>query len=173
MVSRRFSSKVAAVELLRNAWFVVQFDPVKSFFHVVRSAVPFETLDDMKRRFDEVSDAIDHAGRADAGLLVDTRAAAPRNDPAFEKAFAPLRARLFGGLSRRAVLVRTPIGRLQVDRHQREDQNDIHVFQDEELAVAYCTDRTPAAPMSARRRVSGGSVEAPKSAASGRGRSSG
>ncbi|RMG95787.1 MAG: hypothetical protein D6705_12845 [Deltaproteobacteria bacterium] len=66
-----------------------------------------------------------------AGLLVDLRSAPGRNDDPYERAVAPHRKALLTRAERVAVLVGTPIGALQVQRHMREDGVDALVGHDE------------------------------------------
>jgi hypothetical protein len=63
--------------------------------------------------------------RARSGpLLVDLRDAKGRNDPSFEHAMAGYRRAMFQGFPTVVVLVRTAIGKLQVQRHFVEDGLD-------------------------------------------------
>lgn len=95
----------------------------------------------MTSAFTQVNRVLDRHGRARLSLIVDTREAPPRNDPAFEAAFGPLRAQMLSGFRRVAVLVSTPIGKLQVERHAREDGLSVRAFSDEIEALTYCNGR--------------------------------
>lgn len=119
-----------------SQFFVVECS--KGVIRVTRSATPFASLSQMQLEFDRLNDHLDRLGRRWASVLVDTRAAPPRNDPAFEEAFEPLRRRMLGGFRRSAVLISSPIGKLQVERHVRLDGLDARVFSDLEAASAYC-----------------------------------
>lgn len=125
-------------ELLRNKHFVITRAPGSPVIEIKRSAEPFATIDELRRAFAEVNRVLDEAGRAQLNLLVDTRDAPPRNDPAFELAFDPLRTAMVSGFRRVAVLVRTTAGRLQAERHSRRDGNDNQVFTEESAARIYC-----------------------------------
>jgi hypothetical protein len=141
------------VEQLRNAHFVVAYEPSSRHFRVTRSSVPFATIDEMRERFLEVIGVLDKIGRAGANLLIDTTAAPARNDPEFELAFDPIRVRLLAGFRRAAVLVKTTVGRLQADRHQRQDKTGAQTFSDIALAEAFCAERDSNPPTSLRRSV--------------------
>jgi hypothetical protein len=104
---------------------------------VVRTREPFESLTELDDSFRELNAYLDSRGRAKHRLLVDTRQAPSRNDTAFERAFAPHRTRMLAGFERRAVLVRSVVGKLQVQRHAREDEVDSHAFTDEAEALAW------------------------------------
>lgn len=138
------------MEQIRNHHFVVAYDA--KTFSVTRTAAPFSTLEEMRARFLEVISVLDRVGRDGASLLVDTSAAPARNDPAFEAAFDPLRVRLLGGFRRVAVVVKTPVGKLQADRHGRQDKVGTVTFNDRALAEAWLAERdsTPPSPSSRR-----------------------
>ena len=72
-----------------------------------------------------------------SSLLVDLRAIVGRNDAAFETALAPLRRELLRKFERTAVLVRTTIGRLQLQRYLASDGIVAEVFSDEAEALAW------------------------------------
>jgi hypothetical protein len=75
---------------------------------------------------------------ADAStLLVDLRAIVGRNDASFETALAPLRRDLLRRFRRSALLVRTRIGHLQLQRYLAADGIDASVFSDEAEAMAW------------------------------------
>jgi hypothetical protein len=77
---------------------------------------------------------------------VDMRAGPMRNDPEFERAVGPINRDLFQGYGRVAILVRTAVGRLQVQRVAKANGNsDPHVFTDEDAALAYLRAREPIA----------------------------
>jgi len=120
---------------VRNRHFEVDLIPGTNVVSVTRSGRAFETLDEVEESWTEVNDALDAYGRERHALLVDTRAAPPRNDPEFEEVFSRHRRRMLSGFPSMAVLVRTSVGRLQVERHAREDGTDLRVFTDENEAV--------------------------------------
>lgn len=104
---------------------------------MIRSAVPFDTIDDLHATHDAIPRVLDTLGREQKALLVDTRAAPPRNDPAFEAALRQLRFRITRGFRRVAVLTKSAVGQLQVQRQAREANEDMGVFASEEEAMAY------------------------------------
>ncbi len=104
---------------------------------VVRLPNDFASMADMEEAMEELNAHLDSLGRAKLLLLVDTRRAKPRNDPEFEAAFAPHRKRMLSGFKQQAVLVRTEVGRLQVNRHARMDGTELQAFCDEKKAVRW------------------------------------
>ncbi|TPV93573.1 MAG: hypothetical protein B7733_19740 [Myxococcales bacterium FL481] len=73
-------------------------------------------------------------------LLVDTRATTGRNDPQFEQAMAPLRRQLQANFERVAVVLRSTIGRMQVERYARDDGDvPLRAFTSYEEALGWLT----------------------------------
>ena len=104
---------------------------------ITRSSRPLANLLDLGRAWDDIRRALTFVDRSKVCLLIDTRAAPGRNDPEFERAFAPIRAEITRGFLRCAVLVRLTVSRLQVQRHANSDGNDVRVFTDEAEALAW------------------------------------
>jgi hypothetical protein len=90
------------IELLRTRHFVVESVSGTPRIEVTRTAEPFESIEEMRAAFTEVSKVLDREGRQTSALLVDTRAAPPRNDPAFEQAFDAIRLMLLTGFACRS-----------------------------------------------------------------------
>jgi hypothetical protein len=83
-----------------------------------------------------VNAALDRVRSSRVGLLVDVRDTPGRNDVDFERAFEPHRARLHAGFARSAVLTRTVVGRMQVNRQAGADQTT-RAFTSEEEAEQF------------------------------------
>lgn len=118
----------------------LEVDEARRIVRYVRSAEPFESIDDATRMFDDLVLANDRVARRDLGLLSDVRLAPGRNDEAFEGVVAARRNELFGGFRKRAVLVRTMVGKLQVQRLNRASVTAADVFDDEVAAIAYLSE---------------------------------
>jgi hypothetical protein len=118
----------------------LEVDEARRIVRYVRSAEPFESIDDATRMFDDLVLANDRVARRDLGLLSDVRLAPGRNDEAFEGVVAARRNELFGGFRKRAVLVRTMVGKLQVQRLNRASVTAADVFDDEAAAIAYLSE---------------------------------
>jgi len=111
------------------------WDAKRALARFVRSELAYASVEDIEREGLEVERALKKAGKI--RLLIDLRAATPRNDPSFEVAIAQFRHKLLGGGQRVAILVRTAMGALQVKRHMREDGIQVEVFTQEEEAIAF------------------------------------
>jgi hypothetical protein len=86
---------------------------------LTRTAEPFETLTDLVREHEALIPHLEPC-RAQP-LLVDLREAKGRNDASFEASMARFRQAMFRGFPKIVVLVRSAIGKLQVQRHFVED----------------------------------------------------
>lgn len=116
----------------------LEIDEGRRVIRYTRSSKPFASIDDALATFRAVGLASRQLDRSRYGLLSDVREAPGRNDPAFEAAVAKHRNDLFVGFAKRATLVRTASGALQVQRINREMHwPDVHVFHDEAEALAY------------------------------------
>lgn len=123
--------------LVTTPHFVVTRESGREIVRVTRTDVPFASLDELETTFQPLQLALDGIGRKRHALLIDTRAAPLRTDPEFERAFEPHRVRLLSGFARVAVLVRSAVGKLQVQRHSRDDGLAVAVFDDEAEAEAW------------------------------------
>lgn len=116
------------------------FDVVRRgrLVQVARTERAFASAADIDRGHDELARVLDALPRARMGILVDLRLAPARNDPEFEKAMAMHRRRMFDGFARRAVLVKSAVGKLHVQRYARQDgDGELEVFTDPDAALAF------------------------------------
>ncbi len=115
----------------------LELDATGRLVRYTRSAEPFASLDDAMNEFREIGGVDAGLPRSELSLLTDIRLVPGRNDDAFETAVASRRNELFGGFRKRATLVRTLVGKLQVQRLNRASILATEVFDDEDAAVAY------------------------------------
>lgn len=104
---------------------------------VRRTTRRYATLDEIAPSFTAINRRLAELPRAADTILVDLRAAVGRNDPAFEQAIAPLRRTLLRKFERVGVLVRSGIGRLQLQRYLAEDGIAAVVFANEAEAMKW------------------------------------
>ncbi len=123
--------------VLETPWINVHTDAHAPLVRYTRTSEPYPSLREMERLHDEAARALDRLGRQRYALLVDMRSSPMNNEPGFERSAARARDVLVRGFPRVAVLVRTAVGSLQINRHIREGGHDIAVFQDEVQAIAY------------------------------------
>lgn len=133
-------------EILDNDRWNIELDQSKALVRVLRKDSQTRSIDEMQRLYAEVDALLNSLGRARHVLLVDLRTSPVRNDPEWEQAAGQLRPKLFKGFSRVAVLVKTAVGALQIQRYSREDNLDLHIFFDEQEALVYLAGRRPPRP---------------------------
>ena len=128
--------------LLATPYGTLTWDMNHSIGRFVRSSLGYASVEDIENEGILVERALQKAGKI--RLLVDLRAATPRNDPSFEADIVKFRRKLCGGGQQIAILVCTAMGALQVKRHMREDGFAVEVFTQEAAALAHLAQRAPA-----------------------------
>lgn len=103
---------------------------------IARTAEPL-SLDGARAELAVIGTQLAGVDRARTGLLDDLRDAPLRNDPSFETKAVQLRPALVLGFRYVAVLVRTAVGRLQINRLTEPDEFPTLAFLDEAEAVAH------------------------------------
>lgn len=121
-------------------------DDAERVVTVYRTSEPYPSLEIAESVLERLIRHIDGAQYRQYGLLLDTRDAVGRNDPAFEELmvrFAPL---LFAPFARKAILLRSAIGLMQASRvGQRHDSSAPDVFRNEGEARQYLAGKRPSA----------------------------
>ncbi len=135
-----------AVELMRNDYIVLTQEAGGRILRQRRSSLAFATPAEAKATYEQAVAVYDRVGRTGRGLLVDSRLAPGRNDPAFEVVMTEFRRRALPGFAAAAVLVQSAMGRLQAQRITRQEGTDQLVTSDEAEAVAHLLKHTPAPP---------------------------
>ena len=115
-------------------WFTID-ERADGVVVVTRSGVPFASIAEVERGYGAAVERLERLPRGRQSVLVDLRHAPPRNDPAFEAAVAPLRRRIFAGFASCGVVVRSLVGKMQIQRHAAEDGHSIEVFTDLPVAL--------------------------------------
>jgi hypothetical protein len=102
-----------------------------------RTSRRYADLSELRPSFAAVERQLYALDPAASAVLVDLRAIVGRNDASFESALAPLRRELLRKFARSALLVRTRIGHLQLQRYLAADGIEASVFSDEAEAMAW------------------------------------
>jgi hypothetical protein len=123
-------------ELVRNEYFSLSANDDARIMRLLRTGTAFASTEAIDQAFLDVARASDTVSPA-WGLLLDSRDAPARNDPAFEEQFKRLRRPILARFGRTAVLVKSAAGKLQVARYAREDNAALAVFDDETEAIAF------------------------------------
>lgn len=108
---------------------------------VRRTANSYTSVNDVRAAFDPIRRIVETLDRANTSVLVDMRLAPPRDDPEFERAAGDQPKLLSRDFKRSAVLIRTAIGLLHVQRHMQRLGLPMKVFNDELLALDYLRGR--------------------------------
>ncbi|XXT14857.1 hypothetical protein WME94_31875 [Sorangium sp. So ce429] len=124
--------------LLQNEHLTVTYEQELSIVRSTRSELPYPSPDEFIRVHTEALQVYESLDRGRLGHLIDLRRPPMNNDPAFEAATMRTRSMLVQEFAAVAIVVRTAVGSLQVNRLLREENNDnVMVFHDEEVAVGY------------------------------------
>jgi hypothetical protein len=132
---------VAFRELVSNDYCALSMDDLRGIVRFVRTSVPVRSIVEADRYFGEVNARLDSMGRTHMKLILDFRDAPMRNDPAFEASMAEHRKRLVRNVLRVAIIVKTAVGRLHVQRLGKEDHIDQAIVTTEEAAIDYVTQK--------------------------------
>lgn len=122
--------------LLSTPHWVLEEDENHRITVLRRTPVPWKSVEEIGHANDRVLEHFRpyHEGY---GVVVDMRYAPTRNDPSFENAMAPLRARIGDIFARVAVLLDSAVGVLQVDRLGRAEGGKTFATQSESSATRF------------------------------------
>ncbi|WP_437274525.1 hypothetical protein WME90_25075 [Sorangium sp. So ce375] len=124
--------------LLQNDHLTVTLDEEMSIVRSTRSELAYPSPDDFIRIHTQALQVYESLDRWSLGHLLDLRRAPMNNAPAFEAATMRTRSMLVSEFACVAIVVRTAVGALQVNRLLREENNEhVVVLQDEDAAVGY------------------------------------
>lgn len=135
--TKRHSTFTRPVEHLRTGHVVVTEEEGGRVLRFRRTTLPFATVADAKRMYGQVLAVYDRLGRADRGLLVDSRDAPGRNDPEFEAALLEFRSQALPGFAAIAILMKTAVGKLQAQRYEGKTTDSQFVTDDEASALEH------------------------------------
>lgn len=127
----------ASRELYCDEYLHVVLEQGGTRVRIVRSARPFRDTATIERVYSAVHAALRALDLKDCNMLSDQRLAPGRNEPEFEQALAHVRNQIYPLFRKRAVLVQTAIGKLQVSRLLKEDLCERMVSQDEAELLRY------------------------------------
>lgn len=120
----------------RSAYHIIDQVGRPGVFRMTRTNAPYSTVGLAEAEFEALSSWFDGLDIVEA-LLIDLRLATGRNDDAFETAIRPRRRTLFRRFAHLGFLCTSWTGRLQIERHGREDRIGLRVFLDEDEALAW------------------------------------
>ena len=120
--------------VFENPLLLVRFLPSRRLMCAIRSAQPTESTA-MLQTLRQAQPIIDRLGPQ--LMLLDLREGPGRNDASFEAAMLPAIGNLLSRFARSAMLVKTAVGRLQLQRLGRETTMPLSVFYDEQEALRF------------------------------------
>jgi hypothetical protein len=119
-----------------NTFWSYTYYPSAEFTWLKRTSKKYQSLEEITASVESLREGIQRVP-AGSRLLSDLRAGPPlRNDPGFEAAILPIRVMLAQHFGKQAVLVKTAVGVLQINRHNKTDQLEVAIFQSEADAFA-------------------------------------
>ena len=124
-------------EVVSNEYCRVTYDPSTRIARFIRSSTPIRSLEEAARHFGQAVSLINALGRNKISLILDMREAPSRNDPQFEEAMAEHRRQVARDISRVAVIVKTAVGRLHVQRLGETDRIKQGIVTTDEDAVEH------------------------------------
>jgi hypothetical protein len=128
--------------LFSDAYVTVTIDDDAALVRYRRSREPYTSLETLRELNAKLQETFDALPSGTLSLLIDVREAPPRNDDAFESEIVGTLQAMAGRFIARATLVRTAVGRLQVQRIARARTGQaIETFSDEVDALAYLVRR--------------------------------
>ncbi|MEO8801232.1 MAG: hypothetical protein ABI551_25290 [Polyangiaceae bacterium] len=108
------------------------------YIRYTRSSVPYASLDEVRAVHARIATAAVPFAAEKLGILFDIRSAPSRNDDGFEAEILRILTELTGRFKRHATLVRSMVGRLQVQRMARERGDaGSPIFSEEGEAIAF------------------------------------
>lgn len=126
------------MEILRTPLYVLERAVGKSYFALRRTSAKVDSLTELVKQLDQVDAAIAKVAAAHLNILFDLRLAPIRSDPEFYRVVRPYLMRYAKQFKRVAVVVKTQVGKLQINQVSRNMLDGVpHVFDDEQAAIAY------------------------------------
>jgi hypothetical protein len=121
-------------DLFRDDYYRLSTDG--NIVRLERTPTPYASIAEMHASHRQLAEAMRDVGVG--RILLDLRSGPPgRNDETFEHQTAVWRKRLRAQGERVAILVKTVAGKLQAQRLSRTEGNALHVFLDENEALAF------------------------------------
>jgi hypothetical protein len=126
----------------RSEHFAIQHYQASGYVRLVRSALPFASLDAAGQALRACDEALLPLDASQLGILLDWRLGPLSVDPRLHQFVIENTDAFAVRFVRRAVLIVTPVGKLQLDRVLRTHSSAAPVvFNDEAVAIDYVTSR--------------------------------
>ena len=123
--------------MIRTPYWILERDLGAAFFRLRRTATKLESNEVLNQTAQTIERALVGVDLSRLGFLVDLRDGPMRNDPEWEKVARPWQQKMMSAFGRVAILVKTPVGKLQMNRIVRALHATAQVFDDEQQAIAF------------------------------------
>jgi hypothetical protein len=131
------------MQMVRTQYWILERDLGAAFFRLRRTSTAYESLESIGVTAASIERALVGVDLSRLGFLIDLREGPMRNDPEFEKVGRPWQEKMMGVFGRVAILVKTPVGKLQMGRIVRALHASAQVFDDERQAIAFLKATSP------------------------------
>src|SRR5262245_50720061 len=121
----------------QDAYVKLEIDDKRRLVRQIRTGTPYPDFETLKQSLAALVAQMEHLPRADYVVLQDMRAARGRNDEKFEAVMRDQRQLLSGGFRKVAVLVKSQVGKLQIQRYFDQDELPARAFLDEMEALKW------------------------------------
>jgi hypothetical protein len=123
-------------------YLTVTLDTDTRLVRFTRNAQPYATIDEVRTQHAALTKMLAGISSKSHALLIDLRAAIPRNDSAFEAEISRIVVLVVGAFRKHAFLVKTAVGSLQVRRMSAANGTTPEAtFSSEAEALAYLSDK--------------------------------
>src|SRR3954470_6688676 len=102
--------------MARTPHWILKRDVGQSYFRLRRTPAPLDSLGDLPVQIERFKKIFGGVDTQRLGLLIDLRDGPMRNDPKWEELFRPWQKMIFTSFGRTVILVKTPAGKLQMER---------------------------------------------------------
>lgn len=122
----------------RGSFFVIQQFQASGYVRLTRTELAFTRIGEIAHAYDVCRQALSCVELDRYGVLFDWRAPSMATNADLHKAIVQRTDAFAARFARRAILVRTPVGQMQIARVSRQHSDGPPVlFSDEEAALAY------------------------------------
>ncbi len=126
--------------IFQDPYMIVQLHAAQGYVQLSRTNQPFPSTEAITECFLQIDIAIRTKARSARGMIYDTRTGPLSTDPVLLEAIVQATERIAVRFERAALLVKSALGSLQVDRLRRlHEAHKMSAFHDETEAVAWVT----------------------------------
>lgn len=126
--------------IFQDPYMIVQLQAAQGYVQLTRTNQPFPSREVIEECFSQIDHAVKTKARAARGMLYDTRPGPLSTDPLLLETIVQATERVAMHFEHCALVVKSALGSLQVDRlRRRYETQKMVAFHDEAEAVAWVT----------------------------------